>query len=58
MGIYINIKISKAVTKEEWEKVYKETLFLAKKFPLAVYCSPRDDRNYKVFERSLQKYTG
>lgn len=35
MGIYINIKISKAVTKEEWEKVYKETLFLAKKFPLA-----------------------
>lgn len=35
MGIFINLKISKAVSKEEWDKVYKETLVLVKNFPLA-----------------------
>ena len=28
MGIYIYLAISKSVTKEEWEKVYGETLQL------------------------------
>lgn len=35
MGISIHLAISKSVTKEEWEKVYEETLQLIKNFPLA-----------------------
>ena len=35
MGIYINLEISKSVTKEEWKRVYEETLALAKKLSLA-----------------------
>lgn len=35
MGIYINLEISKSVTKEEWKRVYEETLILAKKLSLA-----------------------
>lgn len=35
MGIYIRLAISEAVTKEEWEKVYNETLQLVEVFPLA-----------------------
>lgn len=35
MGIFINMDISKSVTKQEWEKVYKDTLQLVKAFPLA-----------------------
>lgn len=30
MGIFINMIISKSVTREEWEKVYEETLLLVK----------------------------
>lgn len=35
MGIFINLSISKSVTREEWEAVYVETLQLIKHFPLA-----------------------
>ena len=35
MGTYLYLAISKSVTKEEWEKVYPETLHLMKKFHLA-----------------------
>lgn len=35
MGITINIYISQSVNKNEWEKVYEESLHLAKHFPLA-----------------------
>lgn len=35
MGIFIHMNISKSVTKEEWEKVYNETLFLVEKLPFA-----------------------
>ena len=35
MGLGIYLAISKAVTREEWEKVYEETLQLVKAFPLA-----------------------
>lgn len=35
MGIYINLLISKSVTKKEWEDVYKETLELIKHLPFA-----------------------
>ncbi len=35
MGIFINMEISKSVTKEEWEKVYSETLILVKALPFA-----------------------
>ena len=35
MGIFINMIISKSVTREEWEKVYEEALLLVKKFPFA-----------------------
>ncbi|MCI7067108.1 MAG: hypothetical protein MR953_05780 [Butyrivibrio crossotus] len=35
MGIFINLSISKSVTKEEWEKVYEETLQLIKHLPFA-----------------------
>lgn len=35
MGIFIHLKISKAVKKEEWDKVYEETLQLVSAFPLA-----------------------
>lgn len=35
MGIFIHLNISKSVTKKEWERVYEETLLLAKKLPFA-----------------------
>ena len=35
MGIFINIAISKSVTKNEWESVYRESLGMMKVFPLA-----------------------
>lgn len=35
MGIFINLLVSRSVTKEEWEKVYEETLHLVNKFPFA-----------------------
>jgi hypothetical protein len=35
MGIFINLEISKSVTKPEWEAVYEETLQLIKNLPLA-----------------------
>ena len=35
MGVFIKLSISKSVTKEEWSKVYEETLQLIKYFPLA-----------------------
>lgn len=35
MGISISIKISRAVTQKEWEKVYEEALTLVEKLPLA-----------------------
>lgn len=35
MGIFINMEISKSVTKEEWKKVYNETLLLINKLPFA-----------------------
>jgi len=35
MGIYIQLAISTSVTKEEWERVYTETLQLISHFPLA-----------------------
>ena len=35
MGIYLRLSISKSVSKEEWQKVYDETLQLAKALKLA-----------------------
>lgn len=35
MGIAIYLDVSRSVTREEWEKVYEETLVLVKAFPLA-----------------------
>ena len=35
MGISIKVYISTSTTKNEWEKVYEESLYLAKHFPLA-----------------------
>ena len=35
MGIYINLNISLSVTREEWKKVYEESLKLVEAFPLA-----------------------
>ena len=35
MGICINLNISKTVTREEWSKVYKESLKMINSFPLA-----------------------
>ena len=35
MGIFINLKIARSVTKEEWQDVYEESLKMAKAFPLA-----------------------
>lgn len=35
MGIFIHLAISTSVTKEEWERVYAETLQLISHFPLA-----------------------
>lgn len=34
MGIFIHLDVSKAVTKDEWENVYNETLQLVEAFPL------------------------
>ena len=40
------------------KNVFKNYIHAFKNIEFAVYCSPRDDRNYKVFERSLKDYKG
>ena len=35
MGVSIHLVISKSVTKQEWEKVYEESLKMLEEFPLA-----------------------
>lgn len=37
MGVYLDLIISKAVTQDEWEKVYEETLHLLQFLPLVEY---------------------
>lgn len=39
------------------KNVVKEYLRAFKVIEFAVYCSPRDDRNYKAFDRVLKSYT-
>ena len=36
--------------------VIKEYLHAFKNIEFAVYCSPRDDSNFKIFERVLKVY--
>ncbi len=36
------------------KNVIKEYMQAFKNIEFAVYCSPRDDRNYKIFERVLK----
>lgn len=38
MGIVIHQYISNSVTRDEWERVYEETLVLVQAFPLAERC--------------------
>ena len=38
------------------KNVIKDYLHAFKNIELAVYCSPRDDRNFKIFERVLKPY--
>ena len=40
------------------KNVIKNYIHAFKNIEFAVYCSPRDERNYTVFERSLKEYTG
>ena len=35
MGVGIRMRVSKSITRNEWEKVYDESLQLIKAFPLA-----------------------
>lgn len=42
MGVSINLEISRSVTKQEWEKVYEESLKMVNKFPFA----ERDEVEY------------
>ena len=37
--------------------VIKDYLHAFKNIEFAVYCSPRDDRNFKIFERVLKVYS-
>lgn len=39
MGIFINLEVSKSVNKEEWARVYQETLLLVENLPLAEMCT-------------------
>ena len=39
------------------KNVIKEYLHAFKNIEFAVYCSPKDDRNYKIFERVLKIYS-
>ena len=38
------------------KNVIKDYLHAFKNIEFAVYCSPRDDRNFKIFERVLKPY--
>ena len=38
------------------KNVLKEYLHAFKNIEFAVYCSPRDDQNYRIFERVLKGY--
>lgn len=70
MGVYINLNISYAVTKEEWEMLYEEVVELAKKLPFAVveeneiYLLPKEEQeNYVLYRDLIQqkkynKYAG
>ena len=35
MGIFLNLYVSRFVTKEEWNSVYEESLIFVDEFPLA-----------------------
>ena len=37
------------------KNVIREYLYSFKNIEFAVYCSPRDDRNYRIFDRVLKK---
>lgn len=38
MGVFINLDISRSVTRDEWEKVYEETLKLIENLPFGEIC--------------------
>lgn len=66
MGIYIFLDIARSVTREEWKKVYEETLELVAKFPLAevkkvkcketeVYCLTRTKERKETYGWDREK---
>lgn len=39
------------------KNVLKDYLYAFENIEFAVYCSPRDDRNYRIFERAMKDYS-
>ena len=44
------------VVAQAYKNVIKDYLYAFKNIEFAVYCSPKDDTNYKIFERVLKVY--
>ena len=44
------------VVAQAYKNVIKDYLYAFKNIEFAVYCSPKDDTNYKMFERVLKVY--
>ena len=48
MGIFINLQVSKSVTKEEWASVYSESIEMIKKLPLAEWQNKKSINGMKI----------
>ena len=48
MGIFVNLHVSKSVTKEEWASVYSESLEMIKKLPLAEWQDKKSIDGMKI----------
>lgn len=48
MGIFVNLRVSKSVTKEEWASVYSESLKMIKKLPLAEWQDKKSIDGMKI----------
>ena len=56
MGIFINLQVSKSVTKEEWASVYSESIEMIKKLPLAEWQNKKSINGILINNSLLFKF--
>ena len=59
ISVGYRVKSKRGTAFRIWARnVIKDYLHAFKNIEFAVYCSPRDERNFKIFERVLKVYCG